>query len=513
MPTTDEDWILSRRSVASGGVNSGNPQAGPAGRHLGSGRKNAALRYLALTLAVVLLGGFVFVFVQVMRLQGNIVTEPLNLNTDQADALPVDMSRDPLQILVLGTDTRTGQDAQVGGEDLSAGSGNSDAMMLMHLSADRERVSVISFPRDLLVPIPECFDPKTGTEHPAQELGQVNGALDSGGPGCTVATINDVTGLQIDHFMMADFDAVKELSNTLGGVDVCVNEPVDDSYSGLHLPAGVSSIQGDQALAFLRTRHGFGDGGDAGRIRAQQSFLASMARKIREEGTLGNLPRVYAIAETITKNLTIDEELADINSLLKIADRLKDVDLSKVKFITAPTKPYEPDPNRLVLDDEQADPLFEALAKDRPLGEAKQAPSRKPTQSASSDAMATEEPQLEFDPATIPLNVTNASGEEGRSREISNVLSETGYVRAQAGSAVAESPATQIFYADGYKVVAEAVAGELGVAAVQVIPSSGVTGVTVEVGKNFTSGDKLKAGGDLDSGLSGQTADQVTCQS
>ncbi|MBM7848603.1 LCP family protein [Arthrobacter roseus] len=504
---------MSRRSVATGRGTSGNRQAGPAGRHLGAGRKKTALRYVALTLAVVLVGGLVFVVVQVMRLQGNIVTEPLNLNTDQADALPVDMSRDPLQILILGTDTRTGQDAQFGGEDLSAGSGNSDAMMLMHLSADRERVSVISFPRDLLVPIPECFDPKTGTEHPAQELGQLNGALDSGGPGCTVATINDVTGLQIDHFMMADFNAVKELSNTLGGVDVCVNQPVDDPYSGLHLPAGVSSVQGEQALAFLRTRHGFGDGGDAGRIRAQQSFLASMVRKIREEGTLGNLPRVYAIAETITKNLTIDEELADINSLLKIADRLKDVDLSKVKFITAPTKPYEPDPNRLVLDAEQAEPLFEALAEDRALGEAKQTPTGKASPSTSTDAVPPEEPQPEFDPATIPLTVTNASGEEGRSGQISKILSKLGYVQAQTGPTVADSPATQIFYADGYQIVADAVAEELGVAAVQVIPSAGVSGVTVEVGQNFTSGDKLKAGGDLDSELNGQTADQVTCQS
>ncbi len=505
---------MSRRSVtAGGGFVVGRPTA-PAGRHLGAKRRNAALLYTAITLSIVILAGLAFTAVQLMRLQGNIVTEPLNLNTDQADALPVDLSSDPLQILVLGTDTRTGQDAQYGGEDLSAGSGNSDVMMLVHLSADRERVSVISFPRDLLVPIPECYDPKTETVHPAQELGQVNGALGSGGPGCTVATINDITGLQIDHFMMADFDAVKELSDTLGGVDVCVNEPVDDPYSGLQLPAGVSNIEGEQALAFLRTRHGFGDGGDAGRIRAQQSFLASMARKIREEGTLGNLPKVYKIAETITKNLTVDEELADIPSLLKIADRLKDVDLSKVKFITAPIKPYELDPNRLVLDEEKAQPLFEALAEDRPIGEKGPTPSAEPSGSpTTTETTEPVDPSLQFDPGAIPLTVTNASGTPGRDEDISDVLIDLGYVQAQPGAAVEESPTTQIFYGSGYKAVADAVASELGVAGVQVLPSAAVIGVSVEIGQNFTSGDKLGPQGDLDSDFSGQTADQVTCQS
>ncbi|WAP53153.1 LCP family protein [Arthrobacter sp. ATA002] len=251
--------MSSRRAVTGAGP-SGNSGSGasraqhPGGRHLGRrGAPHPVLRAVALALSLTLVSGLVFVGVQVVRLQNNLDTKPLNLGSDQESAAPVDANTDPLQILILGTDNREGQE-----------SNNSDVMMLANMSADRSHVTVVSFPRDLLVPLPACTDPETGTTYPAMELAQINGALGNGGPGCTVAAINEVTGLSIDHFMMADFDAVKELSNTLGGVEVCVNQPVEDELSGLSLPAGVSSVQGDQALAFLRTRHGFGNGGDEG---------------------------------------------------------------------------------------------------------------------------------------------------------------------------------------------------------------------------------------------------------
>ena len=231
------------------------------------------------------------------------------------------------------------------------------------------------------------------------DLAQLNGALGNGGPGCTVAAINELTGLSIDHFMMADFNAVKELSNTLGGVEVCVNQPVDDPLSGLNIPAGVSSVQGDQALAFLRTRHGFGNGGDEGRIKAQQSFLASMVRKVQGEGTLNNLPRLYSIADTVTKNLTVDEGLTDIPTLIAMAGRLKDVDLGNVAFVTVPVVPYELDPNRLVLDETAAQPLFDALVADQPIGVAAEEPEAPATETPGSGNPGTAEPRAEARPS------------------------------------------------------------------------------------------------------------------
>jgi LCP family protein required for cell wall assembly len=506
-----------------GGSGPGGSAGSPASRHLGSDPVRKWLKLTAIALSAVLVAGFVFVGVQLLRLQSNIVTQPLNLGTDAA-GLPVDPSKDPLQILILGTDTRTGEgNSQYGTEEDASGFGNSDVMMLMNLSADRQRVTVVSFPRDLLVPLPTCQDPETDEVYPEQELGQLNSALSLGGPGCTVAAINELTGLEIDHFMMADFNSVKELSETLGGVEVCLNQPVNDPKSGLDLPAGVSSIQGEQALAFLRTRAGFGNGGDQGRIRAQQSFLASMVRKVKDEGTLRNLPKVYAIAETVTKNLTVDQQLSQVPTLLMLADRLKDVDLEKVAFVTAPTVAYPYDPNRLVLDEAVAAPLFQTLVADGDVTAAPEAPAAPGSTAPESAAPGAEapapapeapaEPELLFDPASVPVTVVNASGVADREAELQAHLVELGYALTSTVPNDATSPATQVFAGFGYEEIAKVVAEAFGIPQSQVVGSASTVGVTVSVGADFPAGLTLGTGAGLGEGLSGQTAAQVTCQS
>ena len=447
-----------------------------------------------------LVSGFVFAGVQLMRLQSNFDTKPLNIGQDQ-DVFPADSNKDSMQILVLGTDNREGQE-----------SNNSDVMMLVNMSADRSHVTVVSFPRDLLVSLPACTDPESGMQYQAMDLGQLNGALGNGGPGCTVAAINELTGLNIDHFMMADFNAVKELSNTLGGVEVCVNQPIDDPLSGLNIPAGVSSIQGDQALAFLRTRHGFGNGGDEGRIAAQQSFLASMFRKVQGEGTLNNLPRLYSIADTVTKNLTVDEGLTDIPTLIALAGRLKDVDLGNVAFVTVPVVPYELDPNRLVLDEAAAQSLFDALVADQPLtGEAEpEAPATDGTETPAPEAT---EPAV--DPAAIPVTFLDGISSEasGRDAELARYLLSEGFTQAIAGGlSQSTTPGTQVFFTPGYDAMAQQVAEALNIPSSQVTASAAVSGVVVQVGADFTTGNTMKDSGDLGS-LTGQTAAQVTCQS
>lgn len=209
-----------------------------------------------------------------------------------------------------------GKNSQYGTADQSSGYGQSDVMMLVDISADNNHVNVISFPRDLLVDVPASKDQASNEQHDARPGVMINSAMAEAGIGCAVDTVNKLTGLEVDHFMMADFNAVKELTTTVGGVDVCVNSAVDDSDSGLHLPKGTSQVQGDQALAFLRTRHAFADGGDLGRIKAQQSFLGSLTRKLKSEGTLGDPQKLLSIADTMTKNLTVDTGLASVPALL-----------------------------------------------------------------------------------------------------------------------------------------------------------------------------------------------------
>lgn len=483
----------------------------PVARHLGRGAGHRTLKLTAMLMASVLVAAVAFVAVQVFRLQLNVETMPLNLGDDQ-NTLPVDSSTDPLQILILGTDTRTGNTGEfLGDEHDSSGDGNSDVMMLLTLSADREDVAVVSFPRDLLVPLPRCQDPEGGPSSDAVDLGQLNGALSEGGPGCTVAAINNLTGLSIDHFMMADFNAVEELSSAIGGVEVCVEEPIDDEYSGLVLPAGTSEVEGDQALAFLRTRHSFGDGGDTGRIAAQQSFMASMARKVRAEGTLTNLPKLYSIADVVTRNLTVNEDLSQPTELLKIADRLKDVDLANIAFVTVPTVPWVENPNRLVLDEEAAAPLFEALREDRGLTEEAPEPTPAPGSAPATPPSATAAPEAPaVDPASVPVLVINATTDADRGDEVAELLTDAGYLQASTLETV-PSETSQILFGTGYAGAAAELAALVGVPESQVVFSASAAGVELLVGADFARGDTVVIP-PLGSELDGQTADQVTCQ-
>ncbi|STX02030.1 Biofilm regulatory protein A precursor [Kocuria rosea] len=346
------------------------------GRH--RARRWSRKRWAAVGLVVVLLAVLGAGVAATWRLQSNLDTSPLDLGDGTGP------EAGPLDILVMGTDTRDGEgNDRYGDDEDSAGAGLTDVMMLVHVSEDRSGVTVVSLPRDLVADIPRCTDPESGEVHPAEEDAMLNSAIANGGPGCTVATVNQMTGLRIDHFMLADFNAVKELSSTVGGVEVCVNEAVDDPKSGLELPAGVSSVEGEQALAFLRSRAAFGDGGDTSRIRSQQSFLASMARKIKDEGTLSDLPKLYEIADVATRNLHVDEGLGSVPTVVGLGTAVRGIDLGSMVFVTAPTEPYALDPNRLQLDADPAEHLFEALREDRPLTSPSAEPADEPTSSAT----------------------------------------------------------------------------------------------------------------------------------
>ncbi|KUG61033.1 transcriptional regulator [Kocuria rosea subsp. polaris] len=469
-------------------------------------RRWSRKRWAAVALVAVLLAVLGAGVAATWRLQSNLDTSPLDLGDGTGP------EAGPLDILVMGTDTRDGEgNERYGDEDDSSGSGLTDVMMLVHVNEDRSGVSVVSLPRDLVADIPRCTDPETGEVHPAEEDAMLNSAIANGGPGCTVATVNEMTGLKIDHFMLADFNAVKELSSTVGGVEVCVNEAVDDPKSGLELPAGVSSVEGEQALAFLRSRAAFGDGGDTSRIRSQQSFLASLARKIKDEGTLRDLPRLYEIADVATRNLHVDEGLGSVPTVVGLATAVRGIDLGAMVFVTVPTEPYEADPNRLQLDEEPAEHLFEALREDRPLTSPSAGPTDAPTSSATpSPDAATPVPTV--DPATVPLTVANVSGVDGRDAEIADALEDEGYTAVESGPQATELPGTQVFFGAGWYEAAVEVAEVLGVPSSQIVPTTDVTGVFVSVGQDFQEGDRLALGPGLPGEFNGQTAEQHTCQ-
>ena len=485
------------------------PAVGPA-RHLGSARRTPTwLKVFTGVVAVLLVGVIAFGAYWAIRLQGNLTKAPLSAGSVKTEGA-VNDSTDRMQILILGSDTRDGKNSQYGTSDDATGYGHSDVMMLMDISADNKRVNVVSFPRDLLVDIPKCKDPKTNKEYPAQTGVMINSAMSEAGIGCAVDTVNKLTGLEIDHFMMADFNAVKELSNAVGGVSVCVSDAVYDPDSKLRLPKGTSTVQGEQALSFVRTRHAFGDGGDLGRIKAQQGFLSALTRKIKDDGTLTNPARMLGIADAITKNLTIDDGLASVPTLLTVGNRLKNIDVGKVAFVATPTVPAETDINRLQLAEPAASQLFAAMRNDVDLTD----PTAKPSASPSASATPTPSPTAPaYDKTLQPVTVANGSGVPARTQEIMQAIKGAGFT--QVGQLTAPPvAATAVYYGADYADVAGDVAALLGVAPDRVLPAAGVAGVQVYLGSDFANGTPTAAAAapQLPKDIVNQTAGDTVCQ-
>jgi LCP family protein required for cell wall assembly len=273
----------------------------------------------------------------------------------------------PINMLLVGSDTREGQ-GEGFGDDTSV---LADVIILLHVSADRKNATALSFPRDLLVPWPKC--PSTsippGPGYLPQSLGQINATIANGGPGCTLLTVEALTGLKIPYLGLIDFKGVIEMSNAIGGVEVCVTQPIDDPYTFLKLDAGTHTLQGKDALKFLRTRHGVGDGSDLSRISNQQVFLTSLLRKVKSAGVLGNPIYLYSLATAAARNMQFSESLTDVNVMVAMAGALRDVDLDKMTFLQVPSRGGLPAPysGRVAPIYETANLIFEKLQKDEPI--------------------------------------------------------------------------------------------------------------------------------------------------
>ncbi|TFD81988.1 LytR family transcriptional regulator [Cryobacterium fucosi] len=266
-----------------------------------------------------------------------------------------------VNLLVVGSDSRKGQDARFGEVD-STGDLN-DVTMLLHISADHSNASVISFPRDMFVPIPACPDPSGGTFN-SMSRQKINTTLTYGGLACTVLTVEKLTGLDIPFAAEVQFSGVMAMSTAVGGVPVCVAEEIQDDYTQTYLTPGMHTLEGVAALQFLRTRHGVGDGSDLTRINNQQVFMSSLVRTVKSADTLSDPLKVYSLAKAVTANMTLSASLNNVSTLASIAVALKDIPLDQVVFVQVPTGstaggvlPLQPD----------FEDLFTAIAADQPL--------------------------------------------------------------------------------------------------------------------------------------------------
>ena len=265
-------------------------------------------------------------------------------------------------ILLIGSDTRVGQDG-IGGSAASTPGGRSDTLMLLHISPGHHEVTVISIPRETMVPILSCpaSDGTAGQQAEPGQLELINAALDFGGPVCTWKTFEAVTGIHLDHFIELDFTGFEQIVDDLGGVTVCLPFAVDDPQSGLDLSAGRHHVFGHEALAFWRTREGLGTGSDIQRIQRDQYLMVALVQGMEHSGLLHSPSKILKVVRDATSAMTTDTGL-DQNAMLQIADSLDGITSSSVQFITAPNGEYSANINDVVFEQPQADELFSAIA-------------------------------------------------------------------------------------------------------------------------------------------------------
>lgn len=260
-------------------------------------------------------------------------------------------------ILLVGSDNRSGSDAKYG----TTQGARSDTVILFHTPADRADAVAVSIPRDSVVRLPACTR-SDGTVAPAS-LGMFNSAYDTGGITCTVKAVESLTGITVTHFVVLDFTGFVTLVDALGGVKVCVTSAVTDTDSKLNLPAGISALDGEQALAFVRLRH-VGDGSDLARIKRQQYFLNQMATQVRQRGLISQPVRLYQVLDAATKAIITDTGLGSLSSLRELADSLSQIPNGKTSYVTVPNEPYALDPNRVQWIEPDAANLWNSLRAD-----------------------------------------------------------------------------------------------------------------------------------------------------
>ncbi|MFJ1600949.1 LCP family protein [Streptomyces sp. NPDC088261] len=328
-------------------------------------RRRHWLRWTAIGTSVVLLGVSAAGWWFYRKLDGNITTDTTaasELRTYEKER-PVPVATDATNILMIGSDSRAGENDEYGRDD--GGSQRSDTVILLHLAANRESATAVSIPRDLMADIPSCRE-ADGSRSRAQ-FGQFNSAFELGGAACTIRTVEKLTGIRIDHHMVIDFSGFKDMVDAVDGVEVCLAEPVDDVDAHLKLPKGRQKLNGEQALGFVRSRHGIGDGSDTQRMDRQQRFLGALFKKVQSNGVLLNPTRLYPVLDAATKSVTTDPGLNTLKDLYDLARSMRDVPTEKVQFLTAPRQPYSGNRNRDELVQPQADKLFEALRDDSPI--------------------------------------------------------------------------------------------------------------------------------------------------
>ncbi|MER6103418.1 LCP family protein [Streptomyces sp. NPDC001832] len=314
----------------------------------------------AWTLAGVVAVGGVGLGYAYFRLNGNL--QAVDINAALGKNRPDDVDNGSEDILVLGSDSRSGENSEYGPDE---GTARSDTAMVVHINEGHKSASVVSIPRDTLIARPECTSDTTGQTIPGEQRAMFNTAYEVGGPACAVKTVESMSGIRMDHYIEVDFTGFKELIDELGGVEITTTQAINDPKSHLNLEPGTHTLDGEQSLALVRTRTSVGDGSDLGRIQIQQEFMKALMDQAKSVGVFTNPKTLFDLADTATKAITTDSDLGSVEELTSFANGLKGLDSENIQMITLPVQ-YDPaDPNRVVPLEKPAQQVWTALKHDK----------------------------------------------------------------------------------------------------------------------------------------------------
>ena len=434
---------------------------------------------LAVVSALILVATVVGAGVTVVmgQLQGNVTA--VDISEQLGSAPPVQAlteineetgTYDPLNIVLMGSDTRAGKgNGGFGSVEEFGDAQHSDTVIVLHISADRKSAIGVSIPRDTMITLPIC---KKDGKKVGGYTARFNLAIEIGGPGCTIKAVEQMSGLNINNFMLVDFGGFKRIVDAIGGVEICLTKAVDDPLSGLKLDKGKHLVEGEEALAFVRARHTLGDGSDTSRIRRQQAFLSSLLRKVLSSGTLLNPAALIGLLDAATSSLTADPQLADINNLKDLALSLKDLKPGNVTFTTIPWTPNG-DNATVSVNTEAAKPIWDAMKND--------------TAWPPTGGTGGEQPLLKTAPEQIRVNVLNGTAEKGKAKQVAKELRKQGYVVELVDNAETSDVAqTTVQYDPGYDQSAKTLAYATSAQVLEKVKKQGST-MNLIVGADWTS--------------------------
>ncbi|MFF4191263.1 LCP family protein [Nonomuraea sp. NPDC001831] len=465
------------------------PTRGHRGDGGGGQGKMRVLAWVSIAATTVMVAGALTGYTVYRDAFGNITQK--SVKEDIINPRPRDTGA--LNVLLVGSDTRAGKGNARYGQQLArtadAGGKRTDTIIVMHISPNRDKARLISFPRDSMVQIPKCKNETTKAEMPPRR-DMINSAYNSGGIACTISTIETLTQIRINHFVEVDFSGFKNIVDALGGIEICLKSGVNDKASHLVLPPGKSLLNGEKALGYVRLRH-YGDGSDIQRIKRQQIFLSKVIAKATSSELLTDIGKLTGFIKAAAGSVTMDPELAnDTQQLIDIATSAKELTAGGVQLTTIPWLPDPQDPNRVIWKEPDASALWASIISDTEL----------PDPAPSASASASTKPKVTPKPEQVKVQVLNGTTTPGKARLVADELAKQGFNVVGVGNYQAADgaslPASEIHYAKGAATGADYAAVLSGAVLPKPAPSAGkVTATNPQPYTSGTTGTAAGAGG------------------